>query len=632
MQSIKSFKDFSNIHDQVSKNLLKTSDSLSTQPSRITVPLRKHQLAVLEAMKKKEEDLQRGLHLPDNNLLYSRWAVLGDKAGVGKTLMVLGFLAKMLEEESYSFSSLASGGGSLLPLLQTSLSNESKTTLFSLEASIREEARFKSLLVVPHTIYKQWQESLQMQTSLHFLLLKSARDLDRVTIIQELEEADCVLISNTLFPSFTQMLYFHNAVQPWQRIFFDEADSIKITSNTEILNAHMTWFISSTYLNLLFSNQYYESYFIRRLTPEVLLSFHQEVVELFTHDIQNHPTARHYRTQSFSYFQPFLKSSHPLRGNLVLRCSEELLSEGIQLPPLYSKIIRCLMPPTHEALQNMLPSEVEGMLHAGNIQGALETLGVSSHTPLTLVDAATAFRQKELDSLRSLLQLRQSEQAKSSVLESIQEKIKKEEEAIQVIEERVAAVSKEDTCCICFDEADAPCLTPCCSKTFCASCILQWMTKSAACPLCRKTFFPSQLLHLGEEFKARNPYPQRPTKLKAFAKLLIDNPHGKFLLFSRYDSSFHLIFEKLKSRLEIRFLTGNKDTISRTLADFEKGNIDVLCINSQATAAGMHIPAATHVVLLHRMRPEEERQILARAYRLGRTEPLHFIHLLHDRE
>jgi hypothetical protein len=46
----------------------------------------------------------------------------------------------------------------------------------------------------------------------------------------------------------------------------------------------------------------------------------------------------------------------------------------------------------------------------------------------------------------------------------------------------------------------------------------------------------------------------------------------------------------------------------------------------------MNIPAATHLILLHKMAAEEEKQILGRAYRLGRTKPLYFIKLLHQRE
>ncbi len=82
----------------------------------------------------------------------------------------------------------------------------------------------------------------------------------------------------------------------------------------------------------------------------------------------------------------------------------------------------------------------------------------------------------------------------------------------------------------------------------------------------------------------------------------------------------------------VDFLQGNKDTVAKTLESFAKGQLKILFLNSRTSAAGIHIPSATHVLLLHRMGKEEEQQILGRAYRLGRTQPLHFVQLLNQRE
>jgi hypothetical protein len=48
--------------------------------------------------------------------------------------------------------------------------------------------------------------------------------------------------------------------------------------------------------------------------------------------------------------------------------------------------------------------------------------------------------------------------------------------------------------------------------------------------------------------------------------------------------------------------------------------------------AGMDLKSATHIVLMHVMKKEEEKQIIGRAMRLGRTEPLNLVRLLHDNE
>ena len=115
-------------------------------------------------------------------------------------------------------------------------------------------------------------------------------------------------------------------------------------------------------------------------------------------------------------------------------------------------------------------------------------------------------------------------------------------------------------------------------------------------------------------------------------KILADNPGGKFLVFSRYENPLYTLQEHLSNTYPSATLQGNKDVIASLLDRFENGSIKVLLLNSRNAAAGIHIPCATHVILIHKMAHEEEKQILGRAYRMGRTIPLQFIHLLTERE
>jgi SNF2 family DNA or RNA helicase len=46
----------------------------------------------------------------------------------------------------------------------------------------------------------------------------------------------------------------------------------------------------------------------------------------------------------------------------------------------------------------------------------------------------------------------------------------------------------------------------------------------------------------------------------------------------------------------------------------------------------MNLVQASHIVIYHAMTPEEERQVIGRAYRLGRKEPLSVVRLVHDAE
>lgn len=127
---------------------------------------------------------------------------------------------------------------------------------------------------------------------------------------------------------------------------------------------------------------------------------------------------------------------------------------------------------------------------------------------------------------------------------------------------------------------------------------------------------------------------QLEKKADALIRLIRENKDGRFLIFSRYDNPFTMIEASVVDELglTVKQLKGNKDVISSTLAAFDRGAIRCLLLNAGYAGAGLNITSATHVILLHAMTPEEEKQILGRAYRMGRTGPLHFIKLVHADE
>jgi hypothetical protein len=59
----------------------------------------------------------------------------------------------------------------------------------------------------------------------------------------------------------------------WNRIFFDEADSLKIPQNCKKPNAKMFWFVSSSFQNLFFSKQVLASQPLRQLPEEYIQTF-----------------------------------------------------------------------------------------------------------------------------------------------------------------------------------------------------------------------------------------------------------------------------------------------------------------------------------------------------------------------
>lgn len=629
MNSVRGLRNHLEMFQQTYSNALTESSPLAQQPPHIQTPLRLHQLASLEAMREKEISLRTGWQVPGTEeTLFSKYAYLGDRVGVGKTLMVLGHISQMA---TYPLR--------LQPIL-SNLHPSSTAACFSIAphstSRALKENVYDSLIVVPHTIYKQWQDTIENQTTLKAHFLKSQRDLDKDNLLTSLQSSHCILISNTLLQSFLVNLQARtpNQTATWRRVFFDEADSVKISGGCPKPIANMTWYVTASYSNMLCVNDYYHSYLIRQLPSQFIETLDPELQEMLQLYIDNHPNVTFFRVNSPNYFQD-IKSSHPLRGQLVIRSSKAFLEKSIQLPTLHQTIIRCQTPITQQLLDQAIPPETENLLHAGDISGALQSLGVSSHTPLTIVDAVTEFRKRELDRLRRLFKFKEEEtyissQAKETALSLLQYKIHTAEQQLESLQKRIQEATKE-SCSICFDAPTEPVLVPCCSKMFCGSCILSWMTRTPACPLCRSSFHPSELKRIGQECHGSSRQ-YLPKKIDALLQILQENPNGKFLVFSRYENPLLSIQETIQEHYPTANLQGNKDSIAKTLADFESGYFKILLLNSRQAAAGMNIPAATHLILLHKMGMEEEKQILGRAYRLGRTSPLHFIKLLHQRE
>jgi SNF2 family DNA or RNA helicase len=114
---------------------------------------------------------------------------------------------------------------------------------------------------------------------------------------------------------------------------------------------------------------------------------------------------------------------------------------------------------------------------------------------------------------------------------------------------------------------------------------------------------------------------------------LKENPEARVLVFSRYDNPFLALERDCDSEgISYHTLRGNKDVIASTIKSFEKGDKRVLFLPTESAGAGLNLVSASHIVLFHAMTPEEEKQAVGRAYRLGRTEPLSVIRLLHDGE
>ena len=615
--------------DTLERGLNSDSATVDVPADSLKVSLRAHQQAVLAAMESQERELISGMPC-SGETLYSSYGILGDSVGVGKSLMVLAHIARVAS----------------IPPLPTmkSLGANSSNKLFSIKSEqLTDMSGAGCLIVVPHTLFRQWSDYIKKQTNLTHLLVDKKKSMTHDTFTQAVMAAQVVLISNTQYKEFS-VWQSENRIL-WKRAFIDEADTIHLVNGYRKPEAEFTWFVTASWMNMIFPN---ESLYINQ--QSLLAHVYSDgapyacLKPYFTELMRSGRPYNYMRFSmtSYNFFREILNNNHRLRGRLVLKCSDAFVQESISLPVLHRSNIICMAPIHQRIVGDAVPADVQQLLHGGDIAGAIAALGVKSEDTTSLIDAVTKNLKKELQRLKATYDFKagldySSQAAKEAALKSLEDKMKGKEEAIKSIQERIEGFSTE-VCPICYDAPTQPMVTPCCSRIFCGQCILSCRARSAACPMCRTEYRISQLKKITAEkdeteiVDDAEPEEQEK-KADALLRLFKENPAGKFLVFSRYDNPFTAMEEAITGLgVTVKQLKGNKDGIASTLRQFQGGDVRCLLLNSHYAGSGLNITAATHVILLHAMTHEEEKQILGRAYRMGRTEPLHFIKLLHADE
>jgi SNF2 family DNA or RNA helicase len=648
--------------DVAFRNQLKSSDPKAPQPPQIKVPLRDHQKALIYAMGEREKASQDG-YTVGNMTAYSNYGVLGDEVGSGKSLVALSYIAHRKNNPN------------LLTKRRVLLPN-SRPCFFSVYTKEYKDASSSSLIIVPHNIFRQWQEYCKSQTSLNVLLIKNIKDISPLTKIDEssleaktdlilkLKTSDAVLVSNTLYGELQYWIDQVNNEQKekekhilWQRIFVDEVDTINITGTSRKLNAPFVWFISATWPNFIMDGCVVRATLLNHYNSNkdqyspALGEWLKSEIGTDVQPISTSPSsyyANYYsgrvtwlRTKSRRFLDQY-SSSHTLRAMVLLNCSKEFLNESRQMPQLIETTILCEQPATHRVLNGIVSAQIQNMLHAGNVEGALQELGVQSDTTVNLIEAVRSEREKELSRLKKTLAFKESidyatPQAKEAALLSLKNKIQSVESQLKAFESRMTEEITEE-CPICYDDPKqiSAVVTPCCHRIFCGSCILQSLTRVMTCPMCRTSITTRQLIQVVKDKKDKKINKEEKkllSKPKQLIKFLKENPEARVLVFSRYENPFNSLEADCESEgISHHTLRGNKDVVASIIKSFEKGEKRALFLPTETMGAGLNLVGATHIILLHAMTPEEEKQAIGRAYRLGRSSPLHVIRLLHDLE
>lgn len=618
--------------------LLKDINSRAAQPDNITLPLKEHQLTLLKKCRELENSIKTPMrkYIASQNkklMIQSQIGIIGDIVGSGKTLSVLSVICSQ-------------------PILKISQNKSYQTRgLMTITSQTQPDEVYLpyNIIVVPHTITSQWENALEKYCSLKYICVKNKKTYDSFCEQFDKDEDNdysIILISSTKYREVCglSLKKWDSYKFKYSRIFFDEADTLKIPACDKIQTSFV-WFITSTYLNLVFprGQRIYTNQSQTRFSMGYESSYNTNIVD---------PCRYTYKYCNGLSHNGFIKNTMNALDDsyikyITLKNDDEFVKSSFRLPELVMEIIKCKTPFSLSVLNNNVSPEIIEHINGGDIKGAIELVNCTKVSEKDLIQGATEELTKQLENKKIEFDMKSqmiysSENAKKESLSKIKKAIMNIENKIKSIKDKL---QESDTCTICYDDISNETITPCCNSKFCFECISTWlMGGNNTCPFCRHKITMEHLIVVSEEGAASAPAPEKDELLSKNENLdiLIKNrlekdSHLKMLIFSDFSNSFNSITGILsKYNLKYSMIKGSGATINKTVTNFKADNgpdkIDVLMLNADFCAAGINLENATDIVFYHMMSSTKTTQIIGRGQRPGRKTSLNVWKLCYENE
>ena len=621
------------------------------QPEWIQTRLLDHQASAMAAALSLEEAKEgKDVNpLPGEEFggrLFTTYGILGDRVGSGKSLTALSLVRHPPPSQTVTEYIWRMNGKSYMD------GNVGLLRKRNIQEAQTYQMMRAALFIIPHSLMGQWETYVEKDTTLRCYFVKKRKDVTEEGLEDRLGTYDAVFVSATMWRDFSQQ--FNTTQRVWSRVFIDEADTISVSHLENSVRGNFFWFISASWMNLIFSDGAYVNIGHSLLplpeTPEDVVTRVKAYSTGEPHHMINFNGIRNAFIKrmcgdigltgyNVSLLNPVMMQS----SRLVIQNREAYIQRSFTIPDIHHTYVLCQTPPNIQILRNLVSDAMMERLHAGDTMGVLTMLGMQSRSADEIITAVSDTIEKDLRQVRELYAFKSrmeyaTEGAKQKALESLATRIQGLENRVQAIRDRLTN-SQDQTCPICFSDVQTPALTPCCRNLFCFGCICEVLKRTCVCPMCRATIPSVQtMLVLGDRENAAGaaaaPTPTRlHTKQEQLRALLREQPEARVLMFSGYDASF----QELSALLEAdgvphATLQGSQARITRLLRQFGEGAYRVLFLNAGNMGAGLNIPQATHVVLYHRMTMDVQNQIIGRAMRMGRQQALQVVHLVHGNE
>jgi SNF2 family DNA or RNA helicase len=124
------------------------------------------------------------------------------------------------------------------------------------------------------------------------------------------------------------------------------------------------------------------------------------------------------------------------------------------------------------------------------------------------------------------------------------------------------------------------------------------------------------------------------TKLQVTAEMINDLHRrlgNRVLVFSEFD--FDGLVKELKAmHVNFHLVNGTTAHIKNTISEYNKGVCTVLLLSAKYFATGLNLQTTSHVFTMHRLPDDKYKQLIGRAQRPNRVEPLKVIDIRYESE
>lgn len=450
----------------------------------------------------------------------------------------------------------------------------------------------------------------------------------------------------------------------FQRVFVDEVDSIRIPAFPYCYGKQI-WFITSSINNITYPK------------GKRIWDYDTQCYKTISSGISGTGFLKEIITNIFRKNQWSIKAGDHRAFFNIVRNNIKYVEFSMKIPEPIIEYVQCLTPAHLLAISSAINSDALKALNAGDFDHAVELLGCNQSSEEDLVNQVTAKLVKQFEDMDSKVK---SKQTKLNELESnlqeteetlalsidilpndMIEELKEEKKSLKslisstkssienftyqksVLEEKINGIKNRMTdvdnkeCPVCRMGVEGPCITPCCKNVFCLECLTMAITTSAKseCPICRSHIDLNKVNIIikdqdkKEEVKDEN---QLPTKIEKLLDIVKDKSK-RFMVFSEFDGGLSKIeSEFCKNEIRYSGIKGTSNTISKTIEQFKNKEFNVLLLNAKYFGAGLNLQFTDEIVIYHRMSKDLEKQVIGRAQRLGRVEPLRINYLCYENE